>query len=193
MKLIYWKNVVIRNEVIFCDVTRWSMTTIFVWVLNISWFSSLFCNWSHKVINFTFVSLRGGSAEYHALLYMYKLTFIQDLYRAQVGHGVLPIFYYTEYHCVKKANEPTEQFSWCPNKDIPLSHCKATKQDIWNFLHIMKWEGMPRGYVPLLEQKVENSCIGMAKVKNTEVIWIRSNIATTIFILYGPSQLWHHQ
>ena len=33
MKLIYWKNDVIRNEVIFHDVTRCSMATIFLWVL----------------------------------------------------------------------------------------------------------------------------------------------------------------
>ena len=34
------------------------------------------------------MSVRGGSVEYHALLFMYKLTFIRDLYTAQVGQGV---------------------------------------------------------------------------------------------------------
>ena len=38
---------------------------------------SYFCNW-YKRINFTFVSLREGSAEYHALLYMYELSFIRE-------------------------------------------------------------------------------------------------------------------
>ena len=31
MKLIYWKKDVIRNDVIFQDVTRCSMATIFLW------------------------------------------------------------------------------------------------------------------------------------------------------------------
>ena len=35
VKLIYWKNDVIRYDVIFDDVTRCSMTTIFLWWLSL--------------------------------------------------------------------------------------------------------------------------------------------------------------
>ena len=35
MKLIYWKNDVIRNDIIVHDVTRCSMTTIFLWEFNV--------------------------------------------------------------------------------------------------------------------------------------------------------------
>ena len=60
-------------------------------------------------MTFTFVGVIGGSSEYHALLYMYKLTFIRDLYRAQVRHGVTPIVFYTDCYYVQKADEPIEQ------------------------------------------------------------------------------------
>ena len=49
------------------------------------------------------MSVRGGSVEYHALLFMYKSPFIRDLYRAQVGQGVY--FYFVLYGlslCSKK-------------------------------------------------------------------------------------------
>ena len=36
MKLIYWKNDVIRNNVIFHDVTQCSMATIFLWGFYVS-------------------------------------------------------------------------------------------------------------------------------------------------------------
>ena len=44
-----------------------------------------------------------------------------------------------------------------------------------------------------VSKEVENSCIGTAKGYNIDVIYIRRNIATTIFTLYGPCQLWLHQ
>ena len=35
MQLIFWKNDVIRNDIIFHDVTRYSMATIFLLGLNV--------------------------------------------------------------------------------------------------------------------------------------------------------------
>ena len=69
----------------------------------------------------------------------------------------------------------------------------VTKQDIWNFLCIVKWQGATRSDDPLSGQKSTKSCIGTAKGNNIDVIYIKRNIATTIFTLYGPCQLWFHK
>ena len=42
---------------------------------------------------------------------------------------------------------------------------------------------------PFLSKKVENSCTRTAKVNNIDVIYIRSNIANTIFTLNRPCEL----
>ena len=44
-----------------------------------------------------------------------------------------------------------------------------------------------------LSKKIEDSCIRTAKGNNIDVIYIKRNIAITIFTLYGPSQLLLHQ
>ena len=49
------------------------------------------------------------------------------------------------------------------NKDIPLRQYSCHKQDIWNVLGTMKWEGMPRDDVPLSEQKSRKLVYGDGK------------------------------
>ena len=73
------------------------------------------------------MNVRGGSVEHRALLFMYKLPFIRDLYRAQAGQGVYLYFCYTDSHYVQKANEPIEQGERCAYKDIPFRQYSCHK------------------------------------------------------------------
>ena len=82
------------------------------------------------------MSVREGSAEYHTLLYMYKLTFILDLCRERVGRGrggLTLIFCYVDSHYVQKANKAIEQGERCPHKDIPLRGQPFDSEGAWHF------------------------------------------------------------
>ena len=194
MKLIYWKNDVIRNDVIFHDGTRCSMATISLWGFNVLIIIFIIvCSW-YKGIIFTFVSVRGGSVEYHALLFMYKSTSIRDLYRAQVGQGFKYLFSVIRSLIMfqKQMNRLSKE-----NDAHIRTHLEGstvvTKQDIRNFLESWNEKGRREVTSLFLSKKVENSCIGTAKSNNIDIIYSRRNLATTIFTLYGPYQLWVHQ
>ena len=61
---------------------------------------------------FLFVGVRGGSVEYHALLFMKKNSFMTCTGR-KLDRGFISIFCYIDSHYVQKANEPIEQGERC--------------------------------------------------------------------------------
>ena len=71
----------------------------------------------------------------------------------QLNGGFIPIFCYTDSYYVQTANEPIVHREDAHIRTYLLDSTDVTKQEIWNFLRIMKWEGMPRGDFPLSEQK----------------------------------------
>ena len=127
-------------------------------------------NW-YKEFSFTFVSVSGGSEEYHALLYKYKLTFICIRRRVDVARyrmiclvlhtwlvqntswagGLHQFSVIRTLIAFKKQMNRLNKGERCTYQDIPLEQCSC-HQNIWNFLRIMKWKGMPRGDVPLSEE-----------------------------------------
>ena len=120
MKLIYWKNDVIRNDVIFHNVTRCSMATIFLWGFSVMILNFIIVLWLIQRNQFYSCECK------RRLCRISRITFFCKNCHSYVtctehklDRGFIPNFCYTDSHYVQKANEPIEKGERFTCKDIP--------------------------------------------------------------------------
>ena len=117
MKLMYWKNYVIRNYVIFHDVTRCSMATIFLWGFNGLILIFIIVLLLIQMNPFYFCECKRGLYRISCITFYLKIAIHSWLVQ---NRGFISLFCYTDSHYVQKANEPIEQGERCTYKDIPV-------------------------------------------------------------------------
>ena len=103
----------------------------------------------------------------------------------KLDRGFISIFCYMDYHYDQRANEPIEQGERCSYKDIPLRQISCHRTGHMDFSSHREMRRGAAKWCPLSEQWNRKRT---AKGNNIDTIFIRRNITTTIFTLYGPYQ-----
>ena len=124
-KFIYWQNDVIRNDVIFHDVTRCSMATIFLRGFDVLILIFIIFLWMIPRNQFYFCECKRRLCRISRICFnlcknCHSNVTCTEHKLDRGGGGVISFFCYAYSRYVQNANEPIEEWEKSAYKDIPL-------------------------------------------------------------------------